>query len=307
MKVMKTGDTTSPYNYAGRVSNRVSVMSNHKRNFNAAMLSGYNFTTNESTGATSSDYVDNNGDTLKGSDLTLKVTDTGIRLNTYAYIVDIYGDGDTNEKINGYNPASQWGINKYNDLVAKVNTKFSNYLTTVQNNLGYSVVLDNEGTEYKDFTVAVSKTNPSMSVTTDSQAFVLSFKNGTIVNDTQYQSMLASIKADFGLASTAEAETLFNNSAIKTMIVNSMHTNAASNNTSKDKWYDEQVNTICIRRFAKTDVKLTSNLVVQDKIDYDCEAGDAEWSLVVKNSSTTISDTGIKNAEFEISDKTTQN
>jgi hypothetical protein len=271
------------------------------------MLSGYKFTTNTPTGSTVSDYVDNSGDTLKGSDVTLKVTDTGIRLNTFAYVVDIYGDGDASEKLNGYNAATEWGINKYNDLVTKVNTKFSEYTTSAWNNLAYSLVLDNEGTKYKDFTVSTSKTNPSTSVTTDTNTYVLTIKNGAIVNNTAYQAMLTSIKDDFGLASTTEAATMFNNSGIATMLINSMHTSAASNNTSLNKWYDEQTNTICIRRFAKTDINLISNLVSQDKIDYDCKAGDAEWTLVVKNGATTISETVIDNAEFEISDKTTQN
>lgn len=307
MKVVAFGDGSDPHAYSSRYYYNVSVMSNFKRSFNSAMLSGYTFTTGTVSGTTSSDYVDNNGDTLKGSDVTLKVSNPTLSLNTFAYVVDIYGDGDANEKINGYNPASQWGINKYSELLGKVNTKFSNYLTTVQNNLEYSVVLDNEGTKYKDFTVSTSKANPSTSVTTDTNTYVLTIKNGVIVNDTAYQAMIASIKADFGLASTTEAETLFNNSGIKNMIVNSMHTSVASNNTSTGKWYDEQVNTICIRRFAKTGIQLITNAVVQDKIDYNSEKGDGEWTFIVKNGSATILETEINGAEFEISDKTTQN
>ena len=306
MKVVTFGDGSEPYAFNSRHYYNVSVMSNYKRSFNSAMLSGYTFTTGAVSGTTSSDYVDNNGDTLKGSDITLKVSNPTLNLNTFAYVVDIYGDGDSTELINGYNPASQWGINKYSELLGKVNTKFSNYLTTVQNNLEYSVVLDNEGTKYKDFTVSTSKANPNTSVTADTQTFVLTIKNGAIANDTAYQSMIASIKADFGLASTAEAETLFNNSGIKNMIVNSMHTSAASNNTSANKWYDEQVNTICIRRFAKTGIQLITNAVVQDKIDYNSEKGDGEWTFIVKNGSATILETEIDGADFEISDKTTQ-
>ena len=306
MKVVTFSDGSEPYHINSRHYYNVSVMSNYKRSFNSAMLSGYTFTTGAVSGTTSSDYVDNNGDTLKGSDVTLKVSNPTLSLNTFAYVVDIYGDGDSTELINGYNPASQWGINKYSELLGKVNTKFSNYLTTVQNNLEYSVVLDNEGTKYKDFTVSTSKANPNTSVTADTQTFVLTIKNGAIANDTAYQSMIASIKADFGLASTAEAEALFNNSGIKNMIVNSMHTSAASNNTSANKWYDEQVNTICIRRFAKTGIQLITNAVVQDKIDYNSEKGDGEWTFIVKNGSATILETEIDGADFEISDKTTQ-
>ena len=306
MRVMKTGDTTSPYNHAGRIFNRVSVMSNYQRSFNAAMLSGYRFDSLTPEGKTVSDYVDNSGNTLKGSDMTLTVTDTGLRFNTYAYVLDIYGDGDANEKINGYNPASQWGINSYSSLVSKVNAKFSAYTSNAQNNLAYSVTLDNEGKKYKDFTVSKANATINSSVTTDNNVYQLTIKNGAIVNDTAYQNMLKQIKSDFSLASTTEAETMFKNSGIVDMIMNSMHTSAAANNTSTDKWYDEGTNTICIRRFAKEGMKVASNLVVQDKVDYDSKTGDAEWSLTIKNGSTVVLEDKIEDAEFEISDKTTQ-
>lgn len=306
MQIMGVSDTTSPYNYSSRITSKVSIMSNYQRSFNAAMLSGYRFDSLTPEGVTVSDYVDNSGNTLKGSDMTLTVKDTGLRLNTYAYVLDIYGDGDSNEKINGYNPASEWGINSYSTLLNKANAKFADYLSNAQNNLEYSVTLDNEGDEYNEFTISKSNVSINSSVTTDSNVYQLTVKNGAIVNNVAYQNMLSQIKSDFGLASTTEAEAMFNNSGIVAMIMNSMHTNKAANNTSTDKWYDEGTNTICIRRFAKEGMNFTSSLVVQDKVDYDCEAGNAEWSLTVKNNSVVILDGKIEDAEFKISDKTTQ-
>ena len=306
MQLMGASDTTSPYNYSSRVTSKISIMSNYVRSFNAAMLSGYRFDSLTPEGKTVSDYVDNSGNTLKGSDMTLTVKDTGLRLNTYAYVLDIYGDGDSNEKINGYNPASEWGINSYSALMNKVNAKFSDYLSNAQNNLAYSVTLDNEGKKYKDFTISKSNASINSAVTTDNNVYQLTVKNGAIVNDTAYQNMLKQIKSDFSLASTTEAETMFKNSGIVDMIMNSMHTSAAANNTSTDKWYDEGTNTICIRRFAKEGMKVASNLVVQDKVDYDSKTGDAEWALTIKNGSTVVLEDKIEDAEFEISDKTTQ-
>ena len=306
MQLMGVSDTTSPYNYSSRVTSKISIMSNYQRSFNAAMLSGYRFDSLTPEGKTVSDYVDNSGSTLKGSDMTLTVKDTGLRLNTYAYVLDIYGDGDSNEKINGYNPASEWGINSYSALMNKANAKFADYLSNAQNNLAYSVTLDNEGKKYKDFTISKSNATINSSVTTDNNVYQLTVKNGAIVNDTAYQNMLKQIKSDFSLASTTEAETMFKNSGIVDMIMNSMHTSAAANNTSTDKWYDEGTNTICIRRFAKEGMKVASNLVVQDKVDYDSKTGDAEWSLTIKNGSTVVLEDKIEDAEFEISDKTTQ-
>lgn len=306
IQVMKVMDTTSPYNHSQRAYNNIAVMSHQVRSFNSAMLSGYRFDSLTPYGSTVSDYVDNSDNTLKGSDITLTVSDTGLRLNTYAYVLDIYGDGDNNERINGYNPASEWGINAYSTLMGKVNAKFTDYLNHAQNNLEYSMTLDNEGKEYDEFTISKADANINPTVTGDSNVYLLTIKNGAIVNNSAYQNMLKQIKIDFNLSSTTEAETVFKNSGIVNMIMNSMHTNQAANNTSVNKWYDEGTNTICIRRFARENMKITSSLVVQDKADYDSKTGDAEWSLTIKNGSVVILDDKIDDADFEISDKTTQ-
>lgn len=306
IQVMKVMDTTSPYNHSQRAYNNIAVMSHQVRSFNSAMLSGYRFDSLTPYGSTVSDYVDNSDNTLKGSDLTLTVSDTGLRLNTYAYVLDIYGDGDNNERINGYNPASEWGINAYSTLMGRVNAKFTDYLNHAQNNLEYSMTLDNEGEEYDEFTISKADANINPTVTGDSNVYLLTIKNGAIVNNSAYQNMLKQIKIDFNLSSTTEAETVFKNSGIVNMIMNSMHTNQAANNTSVNKWYDEGTNTICIRRFAKENMKITSSLVVQDKADYDSKTGDAEWTLTIKNGSVVILDDEIDGADFEISDKTTQ-
>lgn len=306
IQVMKVMDTTSPYNHSQRAYNNIAVMSHQVRSFNSAMLSGYRFDSLTPYGSTVSDYEDNSDNTLKGSDITLTVSDTGLRLNTYAYVLDIYGDGDNNEKINGYNPASEWGINAYSTLMGKVNAKFTDYLNHAQNNLEYSMTLDNEGEEYDEFTISKADANINPTVTGDSNVYLLTIKNGAIVNNSAYQNMLKQIKIDFNLSSTTEAETVFKNSGIVNMIMNSMHTNQAANNTSVNKWYDEGTNTICIRRFARENMKITSSLVVQDKADYDSKTGDAEWSLTIKNGSVVILDDEIDGADFEISDKTTQ-
>lgn len=173
---------------------------------------------------------------------------------------------------------------------------FADYKTYVKNmldpdNIGVDVKLTVSGDssyvtkEYNDFTcdlanqISTNKAKP-----TQQYVYPLEIEDGKVNTETvYYKALIEQIKKDYGCNSFADAEKVFNESGMVESYIKGIESSNSEFNKSQTAleagddgkqtevpnkhWYDEEVRTIVVRRYATENVKF-GGAVLQDKIDY---------------------------------------
>ena len=116
----------------------------------------------------------------------------------------------------------------------------------------------------KEYEMKTSNTAPVVKNATATTSISIKFKDGVIDSDSK-TSIINDMASEYSI-SNAEATQMFESAGFEKQLQAMFESNISSYNNSKNKWYDEESVTLCIRKYVTTvDLK---QVLVQDKVDY---------------------------------------
>ena len=283
-------------------------------------------------------------------------------INIYGYSVDLINNNEELKYVKANNDSVEvkykdivnsgadiygaWG-NSYTKTNLK--TDFTNFTNLFKNKNNYNLGIklevsggNNATKKYNNFAGTIGKVESSGDATAE-YVYPIGIKNGKVVTDESvygqgYKHLCEQIEADYH-AKAGQGATILENSGILQGVIDSIESSDKDYNNSQPygdlgssnkkadgspdgHWYDEEVNTIVIRRYKCEGIKV-SGITVQDKIDIDTVSnGDkpaqGKWYLDLSLKKNALKDWGItdefelttnsliNNTEFLIPSKTTQ-
>lgn len=187
----------------------------------------------------------------QGTDITMKADHTvDYRLISYSLdVVDTYSGVSVRNEFSSEN-ANYQPDKEHEDFVQEFidNVQVNTYM-----NIGN-----------KEYEMKTSNTVPRVNQSTSTTYLAIEFANGKI-DENAKNSVINDIATEYGV-SIEQATQIFESSGFEKQLQDMFESNTDSNNASKNKWYDEESVTLCIRKYI-TVVNLHQALV-QDKIDY---------------------------------------
>ena len=253
----------------------------------------------------------------------------------------------------GANIYEKWGNGADKDTSKGLYTDFSNFANLFKNKNNYNLGIklevsggNNATKNYNNFAGTIGKVESGSGAKAE-YVYPIGIKNGEVVKDDRtvygqgYKHLCEQIEADYH-AKAGQGATILENAGILQGVIDSIESSDKDYNNSQPydgncklgssnkkadgslegKWYDEEVNTIVIRRYKCEGIKV-SGITVQDKIDIDTVSnGDkpaqGKWYLDLSLKKNALKDWGItdefelttnsliNNTEFLIPSKTTQ-
>lgn len=261
-----------------------------------------------------------------GGNINLSSTDVGFGLKFSGFTLDVIDKNKTlvsgaytNIVANGADIYTAWGNNDTNSTKS-----FEDTLDDVIDGLDLEVSMrvydgNNLKNTYDGYNASYKFSRPYV---TSPVQYPLTFKNGGVVADANYNALMNKIKEVYGLSSFNEAVKLFNGSGMINSVLESIESSNDIGNKSDNRWYDEEVRTLVVNYYDVDPVTVTS-LMVSDKVDIgsapdtdpeDDELFDkgyvAEWYVDCICDSDTISDDivvghHLEGADFIIPNATT--
>lgn len=170
-----------------------------------------------------------------------------------------------------------WGNDAYDSL-----TQYQEWVNEIKSAIGVDMSLttyngNNAVRKYTGFNTNVGKITGGE--VTGYTTYALTFKNGAVVADNAYNSLIKAFamkQFDTDTPTAAqieEAAEIFANSEIFASIISSVESSTDEDNKSSAptafnnrKWYDEEVRSFVIRQYHTTPIKI-ENVLVSDKID----------------------------------------
>lgn len=116
----------------------------------------------------------------------------------------------------------------------------------------------------KEYKMKTSNTTPKVSKNTVCKSFAIEFANGEI-DEVSKNMIINDMMKEYNITHN-QAYQMFESSGFEKQLQDMFESNNDEDNKSRDKWYDEQSVTLCVRKYV-TSVDL-KELIVNDKIDY---------------------------------------
>ena len=201
----------------------------------------------------------------QGTNITMKADHTiDYRLISYSLdVVDTYGG------VNVRNEFSSENI-KY-----QPDKEHEAFVQEFIDNVQVDTYMNINNTEYE---MKTNSTTPRVSQGTTTTYLAIEFADGKI-DENAKNSVINDIATEYGV-STEQATQIFESAGFEKQLQDMFESNVDSDNGSRNKWYDEESVTLCIRKYI-TIVDLYQALV-QDKIDY----GTVNASGIMSNGQT---------------------
>ena len=243
----------------------VYVMGEKARTMQPSSLRGidmdYNYGSNVADGKVVSDGASVGSDSYSMSDGKMVLT-SGTNITMSAnHSVDYRLISYSLDVVDQYNGASV--RNEFSPLNADYDPadEHESYVKSFMDN----VVVDTYMTiGTKEYEMKTSNTAPVVKNATATTSISIKFKDRVIDSDSK-TSIIDDMVSEYSI-SNAEATQMFESAGFEKQLQAMFESNISSYNNSKNKWYDEESVTLCIRKYVTTvDLK---QVLVQDKVDY---------------------------------------